>query len=191
MNEILCFGDSNTYGFNPKDFNRHNEKERWSGILKQNFNVIECGCNNRTIFNNSNNLNSILTLPKYLNNGITHIILQIGINDLQTQYNTDLKELESKLTQLIKSIDKEIKIILLCPSLIDKCILNSNFAQLFNSESIEKSKKLPEIYKNISKQNDCTLVNLNNIATVSKIDGLHYDIENHKLIADYLSNILN
>ena len=191
MKKILCFGDSNTYGFNPKNFNRYNKNERWSGILKDNFDILECGCNNRSIFNNINELNSILTLPKYLTNDLTHVILQVGINDLQFQYNIDLKTFEIKLKELLELIKPNVKIILLCPNAINECITNSYFAQLFDKSSIEKSKNLYEIYEKIANEFKCDLVNLNNITTTSNIDGIHYNIENHEKIADCISKLLN
>ncbi len=54
MKEILCFGDSNTFGFIPGSGQRYNKTERWSGILSgllsENYRIIEAGCNNRTAF---------------------------------------------------------------------------------------------------------------------------------------------
>ena len=53
MKKILCYGDSNTFGYNPKDGSRFGEKIRFSGILKEklkNFEIIEKGLNNRTAF---------------------------------------------------------------------------------------------------------------------------------------------
>ena len=35
MKKILCYGDSNTYGFIPETGARYSEHERWSGILKE------------------------------------------------------------------------------------------------------------------------------------------------------------
>ena len=191
MKKILCFGDSNTYGFNPLDFSRYNKAERWSGILAEKFNVVECGCNNRAIFNNENELNSLECLSKYLTNDLSHIIFQIGINDLQFQYNVNLKIFEHKLKELIGLVDSNINIILLCPNVIDSCILNSYFAQLFNEVSIEKSKKMSEIYKKVAFEFGCNFIDLNRYTKTSKIDGLHYDIENHKIIADCISKILD
>ena len=51
MKKILCYGDSNTFGFNPENGKRLDENSRWSGILKselKNFEIIEQGLNNRT-----------------------------------------------------------------------------------------------------------------------------------------------
>ena len=36
MKEILCFGDSNTYGLVPKENRRFSYEERWTGILSEN-----------------------------------------------------------------------------------------------------------------------------------------------------------
>ena len=186
MKKILCFGDSNTFGFNPSNFNRYSISERWSGILSQKYNVVEKGCNNRTCFNNKAELNSLETITKYIDNNITDLILQIGINDLQFQYNITLENFEIGLENLIKLINPKINIVLLYPNVIDRCILSSNFSSLFNEKSIEKSKNLIEIYKKISKKYNCHLINLNDHLKVSKLDGLHYDIENHKILANLL-----
>lgn len=188
MKKILCFGDSNTYGFNPADFSRYDNKSRWSGILNNKFDVIEAGCNNRSCFNNIGELNSLETLPKYLNNELDYIILQIGINDLQFQYDISLEIFKENLEKLIKLIDSRIKVILLCPNIIDNCILKSYFANLFDESSVKKSKQLPEIYNEVALKNNCILINLNNIAKTSNIDSLHYDIKNHQLIAKEIIN---
>ena len=34
MKTVLCYGDSNTYGYNPKDSTRFPKKDRWTGILQ-------------------------------------------------------------------------------------------------------------------------------------------------------------
>ena len=187
MKKILCFGDSNTFGFNPIDFSRYDKAIRWSGILSNKFNIIEAGCNNRCIFNNSGNFNSLKTLPKHLTDDLDYIILQVGINDLQFGYNVSLETFKNKLVELLGLINPKVKVILLCPNVISQSILNSYFSTLFDESSIEKSKKLPEIYREVSKNFNCLYINLNNIVKVSEIDGLHYDSKNHKILADYLS----
>ena len=35
MKEILCFGDSNTYGLIPGTNRRYNRETRWTGILSE------------------------------------------------------------------------------------------------------------------------------------------------------------
>ena len=49
---ILCFGDSNTWGFNPHTQNRFPDDVRWTGVLSRDLGaraiVIEEGLNGRT-----------------------------------------------------------------------------------------------------------------------------------------------
>ena len=53
MKRVLCFGDSNTYGYSPFDGTRFPKEVRWSGILADRFSkddvqVIEEGLVGRT-----------------------------------------------------------------------------------------------------------------------------------------------
>ena len=55
MKQILCFGDSNTYGYKPDKSGRFSCGVRWTSILAEKFgrdvNVIEEGlCGRTTIF---------------------------------------------------------------------------------------------------------------------------------------------
>ena len=52
MKNILCYGDSNTFGTNPVHGGRHPWDVRWTGVLGQllgpGYNIIEEGCGGRT-----------------------------------------------------------------------------------------------------------------------------------------------
>ena len=52
MKTVLCYGDSNTYGFNPSNGFRYPENVRWTGRLQSalgdGYKIIEEGCNGRT-----------------------------------------------------------------------------------------------------------------------------------------------
>ena len=49
MTTILCYGDSNTYGYNPVNGLRYPKDVRWTGVLQkllgEQYAVIEEGCN--------------------------------------------------------------------------------------------------------------------------------------------------
>lgn len=195
MKKILCFGDSNTFGFNPENGKRFDEQTRWAGklkiALKNKFEVIEKGANNRCGFTEnkeSTELSGLIAIKKYLELKPDIIILAVGINDLQKIYDNDEKAIYFGLKALVEEIKKENNpnIILLVPSAIKENILNSFFNTLFDEKSIEKSKKLPKIYQKIAKEFELDLLDLNNIAETSSTDGLHYDVEGHKKIADKL-----
>ena len=91
MKKILCYGDSNTFGFIPKTCGRYEKSERWSGILSEllpDYQVVEEGMNNRTgFFTNPEGLKQSGGdyLSVYLQNhkDIDICILSLGTNDSQ------------------------------------------------------------------------------------------------------------
>ena len=200
MKKVLCFGDSNTYGFNPENGGRYSKNERWSGVLSamlgKEWTIIEAGCNNRTAFSDSPEgleKTGYKSLINYLDKDITHVVLAIGINDLQKIYNPTLEEFYvgiKKLVNIVRENTDNTKIILCSPSVINEDILNSWFVSLFDECAIEKSLKLSEIYQRVSLECDCLFLDLNKIVTVSQIDGLHYSVDAHKQIAETLSGTL-
>ena len=201
MKKILCFGDSNTYGFIPSSGKRYDENSRWSGILKkllrEEYEIIEAGCNNRTAFcDNPAGVNETgyKVLPSLLTPDIDCVILAVGINDLQYLYNISMKDYENGLENLIGIVRTKLpraKIILLSPSVITEDILNSYFAALFDETSIEKSKQLSAIYERAARKENCKLLDLKKIASPSKTDGLHYEKIEHIKIANAIFDLIN
>lgn len=200
MKKILCFGDSNTFGYNPKNGKRYNSEIRWSGIVKnaliKNYEVIEAGCNNRTAFCNNpegNEYTGTKALKKYIANDIDILILQIGINDLQKFYGINISDYYTGIESLIeiaRNANENINIILVSPSEINENILKCHFSLMFDEESIKKSKELQNTYKEIAEKYNCKFINLNEITKVSNIDGLHYLEEEHKKIASVILNTI-
>ena len=202
MKKVLCFGDSNTYGFVPEKCTRYDKNTRWTGVLQTlcscDFSIVEGGCNNRTAFVDNPagaEQTGYKILPEYLKKDYFDIIiLAIGINDLQLFFRPSLKEFEqgiAKLIEIVKSLSPNSKIILVCPSKLDLVgIKRGVFSFQFDEESVEKSFHLPQIYKNLAEKYVCEFVDLNEIVEVSPLDGLHFSAENHKKIAEFLHKSL-
>ena len=71
-----------------------------------------------------------------------------------------------------------------------RLIVEQNYS-LFDEKSIEKSYILNDIYKEISKEKNIKLIDINSQITLNKIDGLHYSINDHKKIAKEVIKQLN
>ena len=199
MKKILCYGDSNTFGYNPEDGSRYDENNRWSGILNNllgdTYIVIEDGLNNRTGFvDNPNgfNYNSMLHFPKLVENLFVDIlILAIGTNDLQFLFNFDCEIFERKLSELISIAKaKSTQIILIPPVIMIDEVCSKSFSHQFDKNSILKAKQANNIYKKIADMTNCYYFNINNFVKPSKIDGLHYDKSSHLLIAKQLAEFI-
>lgn len=196
MKKILCFGDSNTYGYIPNNGARYDKNTRWTGVLSLlshgKFEIIEDGCNNRTAFA-ANPAGKIFTgyeiLPELLTDDFDAVVLAIGINDTQFLYNLSSIEIASgveKLINIVKVKSPQAKIILVAPSILTEDVLNGNFACLFDRTSIEKSRQLPLLYQKIAEKQNIEFLDLNSVAKTSSLDGLHYAPEQHLKIAQVI-----
>ena len=201
MKKILCFGDSNTYGYIPNNGARYDKNTRWTGVLSLlshgKFKIIEGGCNNRTAFA-TNPAGKIFTgyeiLPELLTDDFDAVVLAIGINDTQFLYNLSPIEIASgveKLINIVKVKSPQAKIILVAPSILTVDVLNGNFACLFDRTSIEKSRQLPLLYQKIAEKQNIEFLDLNSVAKTSSLDGLHYAPEQHLKIAQVIFTILS
>ena len=200
LKKIVCYGDSNTFGFNPADFSRYDESIRWTCVLKKNLvniaDVINEGACDRTGFvdNPKGFLYSAQKhFPKMLSEtkNIDILILWIGTNDLQFQYDISFKTVENGLENLIRlAKGKSKQIIIIPPVILNEKILDGYFNYQFDKTSICKSKKIGEIFKNLAEINHCEYLDINKTAKPSNIDGLHYDEKAHKLIGEKISDYI-
>lgn len=201
LKKILCFGDSNTYGYIPNNGARYDKNTRWTGVLSLlshgKFEIIEDGCNNRTAFA-ANPAGKIFTgyeiLPELLTDDFDAVVLTIGINDTQFLYNLSSIEIVSgveKLINIVKVKSPQAKILLVAPSILTDDVLNGNFACLFDRTSIEKSRQLPLLYQKIAEKQNIEFLDLNSVAKTSSLDGLHYAPEQHLKIAQVIFTILS
>lgn len=86
--KILCFGDSNTYGWDPRSClgGRYDEHTRWPGLLaaEAGLEVVECGENGRCIPHREYQLrNAARELTRH--GKVDIIIIMLGGNDLLTE----------------------------------------------------------------------------------------------------------
>ena len=200
MKKIICYGDSNTFGFNPKDGSRFDENIRWTSVLQKNlypdYKIINEGACDRTGF--ADNPKGFLFsaqrhFPKMLSktNDIDLIVLWVGTNDLQAQYNIGFNAVESGLEKLIRlAKEKSIKLIIVPPVILSEKVLEGFFSYQFDETSVGKSKKIGRIFKRLSNINYCEYFDVNKFTSPSDFDGLHYDENSHKLIGEKFTDFI-
>ena len=196
MKKILCFGDSNTWGYIPNLGVRYDENTRWTSILQnllgKNYEIVEAGCCNRTCFiDNPDGIEQTgyKVLPKYLDNTFDIVILALGINDIQKFFNPSLIDIKKGIENLInitKNICPRAKIIVISPARLSNSIKSDYFKNQFDDISIEKSTHFSEIYKKTAEDNNCLFFDWDKIVEVSPLDGLHFSKESHYIIAHKL-----
>ncbi len=200
MKKVLCFGDSNTWGYIPSGGSRYDKTKRWTGILQamvgDEFKIIEAGCCNRTGFADNPcgiDMTGYKALPKYLEKSPDIVILSVGINDTQKIYNYSLDDIKDGITNLIYITREHVpnaKIIIVSPACINENIKNSHFKIMFDTTSIEKSEHIADIYREVANIENCMFVDWNEIVEVSQADGLHLSEEAHQIIAHKMYELL-
>ena len=215
---ILCFGDSNTWGFVPCIFDyetfyieRYSKDNRWPGIMQKRlgnkFYVIEEGLNGRTtnveyLDIQGRSGTSYLNPCLYSHSPLDLVIIQLGVNDLKVTFNRSVKEISDGLESLVEIINNTSygtnfngppKILIVGPPLL----LHEGYLDADNNlvfvGGVEKSKQFHYYFSEVANKKKCFYVNLADKVRVSDIDGLHLDINGHKevgkIMASFVSSI--
>ena len=109
---IMCFGDSNTWGYRPDNGLRYDSDERFTGILKQKLpddEIIEEGLNGRTFVLHDpycDYASGEAALPYLLKSHmpLDLIVIMLGTNDLKHQFQLSAEAISRGAKVLIRMI---------------------------------------------------------------------------------------
>ncbi len=197
---ILCFGDSNTWGWNPVAKDRYDDQTRWTRVLAHNlgsvFEIIEEGLNGRTTVwddpiegfkNGSKQLTPCLESHKPLD----MVILMLGTNDLKSRFSVQASDIAASVGALVKMIQQSAagidgaapEVLMLCPPPVGKL---TELADMFFGAK-EKSKALDRYYRMQADELGCAYLNMGDYIQSSDIDGIHLDADSHLKMAEILA----
>ena len=199
MKNILCFGDSNTWGYNPNTKERFPSEIRWTGRLQEklsadNIHIIEQGvCGRTTVFEDRTrpNLKGVTTLKEIFSRqqDIDSVILMLGTNDCKTYFgNTEneiVKGVEECLDLVLKYIVPE-KILLVSPILLGEDVWKDEYDPEFNRNSVQVSKNLKSVYEEAAKKRKVHFLAASEYANPSVADQEHLDENGHSILADVI-----
>ena len=146
MKQILCFGDSNTYGLIPGTTNqRYGWGTRWTSILDEKvrtkgYRVIEEGlCGRTTVFDDPFRTERRGTemLPAILESHrpVDTIVLMLGTNDCKSVYSATPEVIGQGIEQLldqINTVNPDAKILLVSPIYLGERILIRNSIRILS-----------------------------------------------------------
>lgn len=199
MKEILCFGDSNTYGLVPGEKRRYSYEERWTGLLSEklgpNYHITEEGlCGRTTVFEDffREGRKGTTTLPVILesHSDTNLVVLMLGTNDMKTCFKANEKIISlgiEKLIKQIRSFNPEIEILLVSPILLGENVWQEKYDPEFDKKSVEISKLLKGEYEKVSKNWNTEFLAASDYVIPSEVDQEHMNVENHRLFADVVA----
>lgn len=207
MKKILCYGDSNTYGFDPVSGLRYPKSVRWTGRLQQElgdqYEVIEEGCNGRTtVFDDPYEpwKNGKRYLPACLNSHkpVDIVVLMLGSNDLKMEFHASAQDIArgaEELVCMIKEFMTEKQgfypdVILMAPPVLGNKIIHSAFGSSFDERAVECSKQFAVLYREAADRQNCHFFNTSDYICSSEEDGLHLSPEAHGILAGELGRYI-
>ncbi|MBK8091040.1 MAG: SGNH/GDSL hydrolase family protein [Verrucomicrobiaceae bacterium] len=203
MKNILCFGDSNTWGFVPDSIlapyqRRFPHDVRWTGILARELGagvkIIEEGQNGRTTvhddpFAAARNAKTVLPSILESQKPLDLVILMLGTNDLKAIFAVSPPEIAvgmKIIAQMILASDAGLEgrppaLLILCPPIIGDTSHLPGVTEKFPLAR-ENSRKLPRLYDAVAKQLGCHFFNTQDIIEPSAADGIHLDAAAHSTL---------
>lgn len=193
---VLCFGDSNTWGYIPGSAERYSEDIRWPSLLASKlgseYQVIEEGLSGRTTLfecdydeylNGKKALGFVLKSQQPLD----CVVLMLGTNDLCDHH---IDRVEIAITELIRNFKNAnyifrsktpifpngVKLLLISPLPFGK-------SAALRDEIKEESKLFPEVYKRVAELCEVDYLDPTSLIEPSDVDGIHFTPEAHKALA--------
>ena len=195
MKRILCYGDSNTHGTMPiasqNEAGRHPYHVRWPGIVAAHFGaratIIEEGLPGRTTVHDDpiegphRNGRFYLQACIESHTPLDAVVIMLGVNDLKSRFSVtawDIAESSGKLADIViasPALAKSPPKILLvaAPPIMETGWLGEMFRG-----GQEKSRHVAQHLKNVAESRKIDWLDLAPVATVSPVDGIHFDAEN-------------
>lgn len=194
MKRILLYGDSNTWGYDPRTEGRYDETTRWAGVLARTlgagYTIIEEGLNGRTTV-----LDDPLGEGK---NGKTYlgpcldshwpldvVVLMLGTNDLKHRFGLSAFDIAKGVRVLVETILTRgaglegglPKLLLLSPPHLNPQGLGESFAG-----GVEKSHGLAACYEEVARELGCEFFDVATLIGSSPVDGVHWERNAHKRV---------
>jgi lysophospholipase L1-like esterase len=167
---VLCYGDSNTWGYEPATGERFPEEVRWPGVLQkelgEGFRVIEEALNGRTTVHDDpveehRNGRTYLRPCMESHAPLDLVVIALGVNDLKARFGLSASDIADGVGALA-SIAKTTgagpggapEVLLVVPPPVGKL---TNAAQMFRGAE-EKSRDLSYQYRRVAGQRGCALL---------------------------------
>lgn len=202
---ILCFGDSNTFGTNPSG-GRWNYNERWPGILQnllgKRARIIEEGLGGRITVKEDEvegDKNGKRHLPVLLHSHrpLDVVIIMLGTNDMKYRFNMSAAEIARGAEKLGKIVESypygayypKPRVLLISPIHIKPGIEHSPYTG-FKEDSVEVSHQLGEYYRQAAEKHNWMFLDAAAVASASDRDKLHMESIDHERLAQAIYNTI-
>ena len=210
MRTILCYGDSNTWGYVPGTGNRYDHKTRWPTVMARLLNhscppddpawwVVEEGLNARTscredpVEGDRNGLRQLIPILES-HKPLDVVAIMLGTNDLKPRFSPVPYDIALGVQQVVIAAqgsktgprDEEPKVIMICPT---PTVKSPALVHLFG-DCTELSNQLEPFYRQLAMECGAIYVNAGAYVKSSAVDGVHFEAEGHLALAKAMADIV-
>ena len=204
MKNILCFGDSNTWGYTPGTGVRFDLDTRWTGVMQSalgaGYRVLEDGQNARTsVYEDpwSPWRLGAAALPMALvaQKPLDLLVLMMGTNDLKFTDAFGAAKGAERLIDLARSVQarKEssevfpngFKVLLVSPIQLHPSVVDDPYGTL--RDGYAESKKFAFYYRHVAQAQNAAFFDAATVAEPSPVDGVHMDAASHRALGEALA----
>jgi lysophospholipase L1-like esterase len=194
---VLCFGDSNTWGFDPASGERFPTDVRWPGVLRRALGedtvVAEEGLPGRTAASH-HPLHPHWTARPYLlpalesHSPLDAVVIMLGTNDVDERYGLSAAAIAGNVAGLAEIVNRsrcgpemrEPFVLLVAPPPLGP--FADEYAAASLAEGVEKSRQLGRLYGLASSYlgEECDVLDAGDATALSERDGIHLDADGHE-----------
>ncbi len=187
---ILCFGDSNTYGYDPRSClgGRYPASARWTGLLKASgWAVINEGENGRCIPQLAADAKALGQEVRRAEADMVSVML--GSNDLLQHPRSSAEvctvRMERFLTSLLEEVPLSCKVLLIAPPPMKAG------AWVDDSGALEESRRLAGCYEALAQKLGTPFADAGTWSVELTFDGVHFSETGHRAFAEGMRSTLN
>jgi lysophospholipase L1-like esterase len=194
MPVVVCFGDSNTYGFDAATMGRLPKGVRWPGVLAAElgagFEVIEEGLNGRTTIWDDPYLDGrngrAYLLPCLRSHApVDVVVIMLGTNDTKSIFGRSAAEIASGAQALIDSTLRSAtgpdggaaRVLLVCPPAPGAVTERSDLWGF--GEARAKAVQMPALYRTAATVTGAAFLDASLLVEVDPADGVHLTAAGH------------
>ena len=196
MKQVLCFGDSNTWGYDGESRKRLPWGVRWTSLLqeklnKEEYRVIEEGlCGRTTVFEDPlrDGRKGTALLPTLLE---THaqvdvITLMLGTNDCKTVFGASADVIGKGIIRLLDQVQEyapKAKVLLMAPIYLGEKVWQEGYDQEFSRDSVQVSRDLEKVYQRIADEKHVEFMRAASYVSCCAADQEHMNAAGHQIFA--------
>lgn len=209
MNTILCYGDSNTWGYPAREQRplpntvRYGTDVRWGSVMRtilgEGYTVIEEGLGGRTTVWNDPIEGEHLNGKPYLlpclrsHSPLDLVIIMLGTNDLKNRFGLSAADIADGAGVLVDIAQRSEtgpngiapQVLLVAPAPVTRL---TAFAEMF-AGSEAKSHQLAAQYQRVATERGCAFFDAGSVVQSSDLDGIHFSPESQQVLGRAIATV--